>query len=228
MKFLIKMTNVEYDYAIGDELSDARIFVDNHCLLVHKAILAQSSPVFRRLFTSGLKESVLNEVNLPGKTYEEVTMLLDFIYPNKIYDLNKNDMKIQRLLELSDEYDISSIKLKVEKYFIDKLRQTSSKLYGNQIERKLDYGLYLIELSREYQLKRLQAEVIEFLAKTFDRETMERNEDYKNLSSDVKLEITRKKLINFEEMIKIKDKKIKKLQDENLINKFELKKFINE
>jgi hypothetical protein len=50
----------------------------------------------------------------------------------------------------------------------------------------------------------------------------------KNLSSDIKLDIIRKKLLNFEEMVKIKEKKIKKLQDENLMHKFELKKFTNQ
>ena len=61
--------------------SDAVILVENESLHVHKSILAISSPVFKKMFSSDFKEGATNVILLPGKTKQQIIEMLSHIYP---------------------------------------------------------------------------------------------------------------------------------------------------
>ena len=46
-----------------------------------------ASPVFEKMFNGSFKESSTDEVPLPDKKLEEIQWMLDYIYPEVIFDL---------------------------------------------------------------------------------------------------------------------------------------------
>ena len=69
------------DFSQPWKLSDAVLVVEEERLHVHRALLALSSPVFEKMFTSEFQEKDSNEIPLAGKSSTEFKELLLMIYP---------------------------------------------------------------------------------------------------------------------------------------------------
>lgn len=66
---------------------DLTLIVDKHKIHVLKAVLCIASPVFRTMFRSDFKEKEQNEIQLPGKKYNDVVSFLKCIYPNQVQNV---------------------------------------------------------------------------------------------------------------------------------------------
>lgn len=134
------------------------------------------------------------------------------------------------MLQLSDEYHITSVKVLIEKTLIAQqlAQQSSTKnkpLYGKAIDDRISDVTSLLNLSDLYALKRLKAECLENLSANFTKTQLESNSLFMELDSNNRVEIYRRKLDLLEEKLKQKEERLKKIQDECLKQKFELKNY---
>ncbi|XP_067667771.1 BTB and MATH domain-containing protein 38-like [Haliotis asinina] len=102
------MENSEKPFSEPSLTSDVALVVEGKKLHVNKTVLSLASPVFERMFFGEFKEKTLSEVPLPGKTYADMTELLRCIYPSMYNPITDNNIEV--LLELAEEYDITSLK----------------------------------------------------------------------------------------------------------------------
>lgn len=135
----------------------------------------------------------------------------------------------ERLLQLSDEYYITSVKALIEKSLVGELNSSSMEskkpIYGKAIDNKIDRVTYLLSLADVYGLKKLRNECLECLSSTasFTKSQLAANVSFAQLSEANRLEVYERKLTMLEEKLKQKDERLKKLQDECLKLRFELK-----
>jgi hypothetical protein len=66
------------------DMTDVVFEVEDHKLYFSKALLAVSSPVFRRMFSSGFKEAryTTQPIPLPGKRWQEFVLFLKQCHPS--------------------------------------------------------------------------------------------------------------------------------------------------
>ena len=64
-----------------DNVSDVTFLVDGKELHFCKSILAASSPVFEKMFSSDFKEKESSAIPLPDKTFEEMDIFLQQLHP---------------------------------------------------------------------------------------------------------------------------------------------------
>lgn len=228
-----------YDFFNGDELSDLKIIVENRTLFVHKAILGiyfkikyknhftgflvlgTVSPVFKKMLTSNLKESQENLIYLPDKKLDDILILLKMVYPNYPKDIEENQVQI--LLELSEEYLINNLKLIIEKYLIKKVQDLSkSKLYGKEIELQIEFLVDLINLSLNYNLKKLIVSSTESLAIKFNKSQLESSSKFNELHDSIKLKVYSKKIDILQEKLNSANDKLKQNSDANLRKKYSI------
>ena len=69
---------------IDDHLSDIVLRVGDRKFLVHRAILAARSPVFRAMFTSNMEESVAEEILIEDMEPDVMKELLRCVYTNQV------------------------------------------------------------------------------------------------------------------------------------------------
>ncbi|XP_057319022.1 speckle-type POZ protein B-like [Microplitis mediator] len=87
--------------------SDVILVVGNEKFNAHKLILSTRSPVFSAMFTHEMKEKRDSEVTIPDIDPEIFNKLLEFIYTDKITNL---DADAAYLLEAADKYQLLNLK----------------------------------------------------------------------------------------------------------------------
>ena len=176
------------------------------------------------MFLASFKENATNEATLVGKKFDEIIELLKLIYPN--YEKNLTGLEnAENLLQLSDEYCITSVKTLIEKSLVGKLTQTGSSklLYGKDIELKIDQVKYMLNLADIYNLKKLRHECIECLSTSFTKTQLNGNLNFADLTESNRLKVYERKLDVLEDKLKQKEERLKKAHDECLKQKFEIK-----
>ncbi len=179
------------------------------------------------MLTLDCKEKNESLIRLPGKKLEDILELLKIIYPNCMKEID--ELKLESLLELSEEYDMRKMQLLIEKQLIKKLNnQKKVKLYGKSIEMHLNYYLNMIYLSDRYRLQGLKKECIDYVSLTFEKKLILNKSglllDYDN---SVLIEILSKQIDLLEEKLKAKDLKWKQMEDDLLRSKFEIQRLNN-
>jgi len=93
-----------------EELTDLTLVVEK-CkrIPVHRCILAAASPFFRSMYSSGMMESYRNEVELKDVNYEEVKLVVNFIYTGGAPMLNRDN--VGDVLRVADLFLIQELKL---------------------------------------------------------------------------------------------------------------------
>ena len=124
------------------KLSDVILLVEDQKFHVHRSILAFWSPVFEKMFTSGLKEKNNDEIPLPGKKASEIKHLLLMLYPS-LEEKPVTKANCYFLLELAHEYLIESIVQKCQSFMVFMVREKMEDVFAMLI-----YG-------QKYQLKTL-------------------------------------------------------------------------
>ncbi|XP_057318494.1 speckle-type POZ protein B-like [Microplitis mediator] len=87
--------------------SDVTFVVGNEKFKAHKLIMSTRSPVFFAMFTHEMKENRESEVTIPDIEPEVFNKLLEFIYTDKITNL---DADAAYLLEAADKYQLLNLK----------------------------------------------------------------------------------------------------------------------
>ena len=135
------------------------------------------------------------------------------------------ESKLQVLLELSDEYYISTLKNLIEKHMIKNISDLFlKKSYGKVINDNLDEMVAYLNLAKIYQLKKLKIECIQAIAFNFSKKQLETNTNFISLENGFKLDIYGKKVDYLEEKVQQSELKLKQRNDENLKQKLEIKR----
>ncbi|XP_053387282.1 BTB and MATH domain-containing protein 38-like [Mercenaria mercenaria] len=113
-----------FDFTQKSWSADMALTVEGTKLYVAKNILALASPVFFRMFQSRFEESTKNEVELPGKSMNDVIEFLRCIYPNSLSQVScETALKI---LPLVEEYQVMHVKARCEKAMLESVDELSS------------------------------------------------------------------------------------------------------
>ncbi|KAF6023028.1 hypothetical protein EB796_018670 [Bugula neritina] len=97
-----------YSYEHADDMTNAVILVEGKELHVVKELLMVASPVFKAMFTGHFIEASTNVVELANKDINHIVWMLDYIYPEKVFDLT--DEMAAKLLPLAEEYQLSNLR----------------------------------------------------------------------------------------------------------------------
>lgn len=100
------------------KLSDVILLVEEEKFHVHRAVLALSSPVFEKVFSSEFQEKGKNEVTLPDKKASEVEELLLMLYPS-VAEKQITEENCYFLVNLAHEYQIGAIVRRCEDFMVE-------------------------------------------------------------------------------------------------------------
>lgn len=89
-------------------LTDVTLIAGEEEFQAHKCILAARSPVFLAMFQTDMKENHENKVILNDADPECLKKLLDFVYSDKVANVQHDT---EKLLAMADKYDIKGLKL---------------------------------------------------------------------------------------------------------------------
>ena len=100
------------------KLSDVILLVEEEKFHVHRGVLAVSSPVLEKMFSSEFQEKDKNEVTLPDKKASEVEELLLMLYPS-VAEKQITEENCFFLVNLAHEYQIEAIVRRCEDFMVE-------------------------------------------------------------------------------------------------------------
>ena len=100
----------------------------------------------------------------------------------------------------------------------------SKKVYGKLINYNLESLIGMLNLAHIYQLKQLKQECILSISNHFTKKQTDQHKSFTKLDPEFKLEIYDRMLNQLEDKLHQNDIKFKQLYDENLKQKFEIKR----
>lgn len=118
----------------------------------HRLVLASCSPVFSRMFSSGMKESTNNRIILNEINGNSLRQLIDYFYSGKI-EINMNN--VAELLRAITFLQCASVQKECEKYLMELL------------EKDLDSCFFIHELANCYDFKELNVLVEQSMLNNF-------------------------------------------------------------
>lgn len=95
------------DLFVSKKKCDVVIKVGEENFYAHKLILISRSCVFEAMFSHDMKENKENEVTIPDINPKIFKKVLDFIYTDKVDDINSS---AEELLEAADKYQLQRLK----------------------------------------------------------------------------------------------------------------------
>ncbi|CAG5075217.1 Similar to spop-b: Speckle-type POZ protein B (Xenopus laevis) [Cotesia congregata] len=95
------------DLFVTKKKCDVIIKVGEEKFDAHKLILISRSCVFEAMFSYDMKENKENQVTIPDIIPEIFKKVLDFIYTDKVNDINSS---VEELLEAADKYQLQRLK----------------------------------------------------------------------------------------------------------------------
>jgi len=102
----------------SEEFSDVTFTFPNQPnekpLPAHRLILAELSPVFKTMFTSGLKESRESPIKIIECTAENFKCVIQFIYTGQVKNLSENLDNVTEILDMANRYELKKLKLKID------------------------------------------------------------------------------------------------------------------
>lgn len=121
--------------------SDVILEVESKQLHVRKQVLAENSPVFKRMFESNFKERRDAKISLPGKKYKDFEMFLrTFYHPAIVCPITKDTIVF--ILPLAEEYQVLKVKARCENCMIQALQLTSKGVPQIDTRTLLNYASY--------------------------------------------------------------------------------------
>jgi len=102
----------EMETMVGSKLfSDVSFIVEGETIPAHKNILCSRSPVFRSMFTCGMKESSADSVNIDDIEIVIMKEMLRFLYCGKVDESILQERTFE-LLCIADKYDVAGLREK--------------------------------------------------------------------------------------------------------------------
>ena len=109
----------EFERFINNEsFSDIEIHVEHQKYLAHKVLLAGKSPVFDRMLSHTMKETITGVIEIEDLKPEVFQEVLHFLYTN---ELMPKDNLVQEILIAADRYEIDDLIRRCEDFLIEKL-----------------------------------------------------------------------------------------------------------
>jgi len=105
--------------------SDVSFIVDGETLAAHKNILCARSPVFKSMFTCGMKESSAEAVNINDVELAIMKEMLRFLYCGKVDETILMERTFE-LLCIADKYDISGLREKCAHVLQQKMTRSNA------------------------------------------------------------------------------------------------------
>ena len=158
------------------KLSDVILVVEEEKFHVHRAVLALSSPVFEKMFSSEFQEKDKKEVTLPDKKAGEVEELLLMLYPS-VAEKQITEENCFFLVNLAHEYQIEAIVRRCEDFMVENVK-TKAK----------DCIIAELIFARKYELVRLKRATIE-QAYNLSLEELKNDKMYDQIEEDDLMDI---------------------------------------
>ena len=158
------------------KLSDVILVVEEEKFHVHRAVLALSSPVFEKMFSSEFQEKDKKEVTLPDKKAGEVEELLLMLYPS-VAEKQITEENCFFLVNLAHEYQIEAIVRRCEDFMVESVK-TKAK----------DCIIAELIFARKYELVRLKRATIE-QAYNLSLEELKNDKMYDQIEEDDLMDI---------------------------------------
>ena len=158
------------------KLSDVILVVEEEKFHVHRAVLALSSPVFEKMFSSEFQEKDKKEVTLPDKKAGEVEELLLMLYPS-VAEKQITEENCYFLVNLAHEYQIEAIVRRCEDFMVENVK-TKAK----------DCIIAELIFARKYELVRLKRATIE-QAYNLSLEELKNDKMYDQIEEDDLMDI---------------------------------------
>ncbi|GFS57591.1 hypothetical protein NPIL_4211 [Nephila pilipes] len=105
--------DMEYLYA-ESILCDVKLCTTNETFPAHKAFLCARSPVFRKMFTTDMKEKVQECVDIPDLEDDTVRRMLLYVYTNTLEGLQWESAL--KLYAVADKYEMAALKSKCSSF----------------------------------------------------------------------------------------------------------------
>lgn len=103
----------------SDRFSDVEIYVEDQKYYAHKVFLAGNSPVFDRMLSLPMKETLTGIVEIEDLKSEVFEEMLRFIYTNE-FDAKDDDL-LKEMLVAADKYEIDDLKSNCEDILAERL-----------------------------------------------------------------------------------------------------------
>ena len=158
------------------KLSDVILVVEEEKFHVHRAVLALSSPVFEKMFSSEFQEKDKKEVTLPDKKAGEVEELLLMLYPS-VAEKQITEENCFFVVNLAHEYQIEAIVRRCEDFMVENVK-TKAK----------DCIIAELIFARKYELVRLKRATIE-QAYNLSLEELKNDKMYDQIEEDDLMDI---------------------------------------
>ena len=158
------------------KLSDVILVVEEEKFHVHRAVLALSSPVFEKMFSSEFQEKDKKEVTLPDKKAGEVEELLLMLYPS-VAEKQITEENCFFLVNLAHEYQIEAIVRRCQDFMVETVK-TKAK----------DCIIAELIFARKYELVRLKRATIE-QAYNLSLEELKNDKMYDQIEEDDLMDI---------------------------------------
>ncbi|XP_055348883.1 uncharacterized protein LOC129595798 [Paramacrobiotus metropolitanus] len=124
-------------------LSDCKLVCQGREFPVHRAILANQSPVFAAMFQNNMEEKSTGICRIDDMSSEVVTALIRFVYTRAELD---RDTNLMELWMAADKYDMANLR-------VECLRGMVEFVSGASVDAALSY----LEFAQEHNLEKLRA-----------------------------------------------------------------------
>lgn len=103
---------------------DIIFVVEGIQLHVRKEVLADNSPVFKRMFEADFKEKHQKKIPLPEENIEDFEEFLCLIYHPEKWQITEDT--VFKILPLADQYQVSTVRKRCESFIIQSLQKFNS------------------------------------------------------------------------------------------------------
>ena len=113
------MNDIKRLLSTGQDSDVSIVANDGQVFPAHMLILSSRSPVFAAMFEHNMKEKQQQRVNIEDLSSDAVKSLLQFVYTDKVSNINKMALE---LLPAANKYDISRLKTLCEETVLSNLQ----------------------------------------------------------------------------------------------------------
>lgn len=160
-------------------LTDVILCIDGHKLACHRFVLAAFSPYFKAMFTMGMSETNLSEVDLYEVDYESVSQLVSYAYTGSVGICRQN---VQNLLAAASLFEIMPV------------HNACAKFLETQLDCSNCLGIHAF--AQIHSCTDLMEKAWEHIEKNFT--AVSRSEEFLNLSLDQIIQIISSDELNVE------------------------------
>jgi len=128
-------------------LLDVKLWAEGQIFQAHRVVLASCSEYFRAMFSSGLRESSEEEIELRGVTAKGLSVILDYIYTSR---LELDTLILEEVLDCASQLQVMSVLSRCADYLVRLI--------------DLDTVVDVLNLGETYSLPRVRHMALRFIS----------------------------------------------------------------